>query len=53
MAHFVADDSVVLMISAAAVCKASREKFQLIEQAFLAQTAPSTGHPTRHPPIGH
>jgi ATP/maltotriose-dependent transcriptional regulator MalT len=41
MAHFVADDSVVLMISAAAVCKASREKFQLIEQAFLTQTAPS------------
>jgi hypothetical protein len=53
MAHFVADDSVVLMISAAAVCKASREKFQLIEQAFLAQTAPSTGHPARHPPVGH
>jgi len=34
MAHFVADDSVVLMISAAAVCKASREKLPLIEKAF-------------------
>ncbi|MGB8297401.1 MAG: hypothetical protein WCG85_18395 [Polyangia bacterium] len=34
MAHFVADDSVVLMISAAAACKASRDKLQLIERAF-------------------
>jgi hypothetical protein len=45
MAHFVADDSVVLMISAAAACKTSLEKFQLIERAFLAQPAPSTGSP--------
>jgi hypothetical protein len=45
MAHFVADDSVVLMISAAAACKTSLEKFQLIERAFLAWTAPSaTAH---------
>ncbi len=44
MAHFVADDSVVFMISAASACKTSRERFQVIEEAFQA-AAPSPSPP--------
>jgi hypothetical protein len=49
MSHFVTDDSVVFMISAAAVCKTSREKFQLIERAFVVQPVPSTARPAVSP----
>lgn len=33
-AHFATDDGVLLMISAASVCKASMEKLQLVERAY-------------------
>lgn len=39
LAHFADDDSVVLMISAAAACKASREKFEVVERAFRSAEA--------------
>jgi hypothetical protein len=45
VAHFVADDSVVITISAATTCRTSLEKLQLVERAFLAQTTPSTARP--------